>query len=191
MRAITASLALALLASPAMAADFSEGSTAKSWNLYAEAPAFFEATVVDITCEITGDCTDNCGGGSRQIGLLRAADGVLVFPNKNAQSGFQGAAVDLLPFCGKTVEVDGLLIEDEDIQGAENIYQVQKIRETGAQEWTKANTWTKAWEAKHPEAAGKGPWFRRDPRVNAHIAQTGHFGLGLEKDAELIKELFE
>ena len=185
-------IAMALLAaSPATAADFSEGSTAKSWNLYAELPAFFEAKVVDITCEITGDCADNCGNGSRQIGLLRAADGVLVFPNKNAQSGFQGASVDLLPFCGKSVEVDGLLIEDEDIQGATNIFLVQKVREVGSEDWVKANTWSKAWAAKYPEAKGKGPWFRRDPRVNAHLAETGHFGLGLEKDAELIKELFE
>ncbi|TDT77483.1 hypothetical protein BDE40_0770 [Litoreibacter halocynthiae] len=189
MKRIIASALIA--ASPAAAADFSEGSTAKSWNLYAEAPAFFEAKVVDITCEVTGDCPDNCGDGNRQLGLLRAADGVLVFPNKNAQSGFQGATVDLLPFCGKSVEVDGLLIEDEDIKGASNIYQVQTIREAGTEDWTKANTWSKVWAAKYPEAKGKGPWFRRDPRVNAHLAETGHFGLGLEKDAELIKELFE
>lgn len=191
-RTLSRLAALALVAaSPAFAADFSEGSTAKSWNLYAEAPAFFEAKVVDITCEITGDCVDNCGDGSRQIGLLRAKDGELVFPNKNAQSGFQGAAIDLLPFCGKSVEVDGLLIEDEDIQGAKNIFLVQKIRETGSTDWTKANTWNTDWAAKHPDAKGKGPWFRRDPRVNAHIAETGYFGLGLEKDAALIKELFE
>jgi hypothetical protein len=43
----------------------------------------------------------------------------------------------------------------------------------------KANTWTKNWNAKHPEAKGKGPWFRRDPRVNAEIAANGHLGLGL------------
>jgi hypothetical protein len=27
--------------------------------------------------------------------------------------------------------------------------------------------------------------------VNAHIAETGYFGLGLETDALVIKELFE
>jgi hypothetical protein len=185
-------IALALIAaSPASAGDFSEGSTARSWNLYAETPALFEAKVVDITCEITGDCPANCGDGKRQIGLLRTVDDVLVFPNKNAQSGFQGATVDLLPFCGKSVEVDGLMIEDEDIKGAQNIYQLQKIREAGSEDWVKANSWSKAWAAKYPEAKGKGPWFRRDPRVNAQLAETGYFGLGLEKDAELIKELFE
>ena len=172
-------LALALVASPLAAQDFSEGSTAKEWNLYAERPALFAAKVVDITCEVTGDCPDNCGDGRRQLGLLREVDGVLVFPNKNAQSGFQGATVDLLPFCGAQVEVDGLLIEDEDIPGATNIYLVQKIRNAGETEWVKANTWTKNWNAKYPEAKGKGPWFRRDPRVNAEIAANGHLGLGL------------
>lgn len=185
-------IALAVLAaSPALAQDFSEGSTARSWNLYAEVPATFEAKVVDITCEVTGDCPDNCGDGNRQLGLLRAADNVLVFPNKNAQSGFQGAGVDLLPYCGQQVDVDGLLIEDEDIPGAKNIYLVQTIKAAGAEEWVKANTWSKDWAKKHPEAKGKGPWFRRDPRVNAHIAETGHLGLGLETDAAFIKELFE
>ncbi|MEP3347625.1 MAG: hypothetical protein ABJN34_04580 [Litoreibacter sp.] len=185
-------IAMALMAaSPAAAADFSEGSTAKSWNLYAESPAFFEAKVVDITCEITGDCADNCGNGHRQLGLLRAKDDVLIFPNKNTQGGFQGASIDLLPYCGKAVEVDGLLIEDEDIKGATNIYQVQKIREAGAEEWVKANTWSKDWAVKYPEAKGKGPWFRRDPRVNAIIAESGYFGLGLETDAVAIKQAYE
>ena len=38
---------LALIASPLAAQDFSEGSEARSWNLYAEIPARFEAKVVD------------------------------------------------------------------------------------------------------------------------------------------------
>ena len=181
---------LCLLATPTLAQDFSEGSEARSWNLYAETPAFFEAKVVDITCEVTGDCAANCGDGSRQLGLVRVADDVLVYPNKNAQTGFQGAGIDLLPYCENVVEVDGLLLEDEDV-GFKNIYQIQKIRAKGDAEWVKANSWTKAWDVKYPEAAGKGPWFRRDPRVKAHIAETGHLGLGAEADAALIKELFE
>jgi hypothetical protein len=174
-------LALALVGSPAIAQDFSEGSTAKEWNLYAESPATFEATVVDITCAVTGDCPDNCGDGARQLGLLRSVDDVLVYPNKNSQAAFTGASVELLPFCGQTVDVDGLLLEDEDV-GAKNIYLVQKIRTAGSEEWTKANKWTKDWAKKHPEAKGKGPWFRRDPRVKAQIAANGHLGLGLSPE---------
>lgn len=185
----TALLIAALIAAPAslMAQDFSEGSEAKSWNLFAETPAKFEAKVVDILCELTGDCPNNCGDGNRQLGLVRAADNVLVFPNKNSQTGFQGAAADLLPYCQQDVEVDGLLLEDPDL-GARNVYLVQLIRAVGAPEWTKANTWSKRWAEKHPEAKGKGPWFRRDPRVNAEIAREGYFGLGLEQD-EAIKDI--
>lgn len=180
----------ALAALPATAQDFSAGSEAKSWNLYAEVPALFEAKVVDITCEITGDCPADCGAGARQLGLLRTADGVLVYPNKNAQSLFTGAAQDLLRYCGAQVEVDGLMLNDADI-GANNVYLVQKIRGVGAADWVPAKQWTKDWEAAHPGAAGEGPWFMRDPRVLAEIATDGYFGLGLERDAAILKELSE
>ncbi len=170
-----------LATAPAMAQDFSENSQARSWNLYAEEPQTFSAKVVDITCEITGSCAENCGNGNRQLGLLREADNVLIFPNKNSQTGFQGAVVDLLPFCEQMVDVDGLMLIDEDV-GLNNIYQLQLIKAKGADEWIKANTWSKAWAKKHPEAKGKGPWFRRDPRVNAIIAETGFLGQGLSHE---------
>ncbi|PUB16257.1 hypothetical protein [Yoonia sediminilitoris] len=181
---------IALVATPAMAQDFSEGSEAKTWNLYAEQPARFEAKVVDILCELTGDCPDNCGAGNRQLGLVRSADNVLVFPNKNAQAAFTGAVQELLPYCTQTVEVDGLLLEDEYL-GAKNIYLVQRIRVLDSDEWVRANSWTKVWAENHPDAAGKGPWFRRDPRVLAEIASEGYFGLGLVQDEEIKDDLFE
>ncbi|SLN42485.1 hypothetical protein PEL8287_02106 [Roseovarius litorisediminis] len=183
-------LILALLAAPAAAQDFSAGSGAKTWNLYAEKPARFEAKVVDILCELTGDCPENCGDGRRQLGLLRAADKALVYPNKNAQAAFTGAALELLPYCSADVEVDGLLIEDPDL-AAKNIYLVQKIRLVGEENWTKANSWTKKWAKANPDAKGKGPWFRRDPRVRAAIAEDGYTGIGVEAEQPFIKELFE
>lgn len=182
--------ALCLLGAPVMAQDFSEGSQAKSWNLYAEKPAKFEAQVVDILCVLSGDCPADCGAGRRQLGLLRTADDVLVYPNKNSQPAFTGAAEELLPFCGQTVTVDGLLIDDPDL-GSNNIYLVQTILPEGASEPVKANTWTKKWAEKYPEAKGKGPWFRRDPRVLAEIEKEGYLGLGKEVDEPFIKELFE
>lgn len=180
----TLALIAAVAAAPAIAQDFSEGSEAKSWNLFAEQPARFEAKVVDILCEVTGNCADNCGNGDRQLGLVRAVDNVLVYPNKNVQTSFNGATADLLPYCGQDVEVDGLLLEDPDL-GATNIYLVQLIRALDEPEFTKANQWTKAWAERNPEAAeGKGPWFRRDPRVKAAIEAEGYFGLGLDREAE-------
>lgn len=181
---------LAMIATPLAAQDFSEGSEAKSWNLYAEIPSTFSAKVVDITCEITGDCAENCGDGARQIGLLRDADGVLIYPNKNAQTSFNGAGADLLPYCGQQVEVDGLMIEDTDVP-VQNVYLVQKIRVAGDAEWSRANQWTKVWAKNHPDSEGKGPWFRRDPRVLAAIEATGYLGLGLDIDEAYIKEQSE
>lgn len=180
---------LAMLASPLAAQDFSEGSKARPWDLYAEKPAFFEAEVVDLLCHFTGDCPEDCGAGKRQMGLLRSADGVLVLALKNSQPAFSGAAVDLAPFCGKTVEVDGLLLDDPEL-GAKNMFLVQTIREPGG-EWVKANQFTKAWARQNPDAKGKGPWFRRDPRVKGIIAEEGYLGLGGEADAAFIKEWFE
>lgn len=172
------------------AQDFSAGSEAQSWNLYAEQPARFEAKVVDVLCEITGDCPVDCGAGKRQLGLVRAVDNVLVYPNKNNQPASSGAVSELLPYCGQQVEVDGLLLSDPDI-GATNIYLVQKIRAVGATDWVDAKQWTKDWQAANPTKTGKGPWFRRDPRILARIAATGYLGLGLDTDKAFIAELFK
>ncbi len=180
--------AVALIATPLAAEDFSANSEAKSWNLYAEVPARFEAKVVDLICELTGDCPSDCGAGKRQMGLLRSADDQMIFPMKNSQPAFTGAAFELQAFCGQTVEVDGLMIDD-DYVGAKNVYLVQRIKAEGA-DWIKANKWTKNWAKEHPEAKGKGPWFRRDPRVKDIIANEGHLGLGLEVDKTYIEENF-
>ena len=187
-------IAALLLAAPAAAQEefdpyaFEEGSEARSWNLYAEVPARFEARVVDVLCELSGDCPEDCGGGERQLGLVRAADGALTFPNKNAQPLFTGAVVELQPFCGQDVEVDGLLLDDPDL-GARNVYLVQRIRAQGEEEWTEATRWTEAWDEEHPDAAGEGAWFRRDPRVEAAIEAEGHLGLGPEREAAFLREL--
>ena len=187
---LAAAAALTLLATPVAAADFSENSEAKEWGLLGEEKARFSAKVVDIACELTGDCVDNCGAGSRQLGLLREADGVLVLAMKNGQPAFTGAVVDLLPYCEQTVEVDGVLIGDEETAPAK-FYMVQMVRTEGG-EWAKANLWTKEWAERHPEEAKeKGPWFRKDPVVNAAIAEKGYLGLGAEADKAFIEYYFQ
>ncbi len=178
-------------ASTAAAQDyrFEEGSNARSWNLFAESNATFSGTVVDLTCEITGDCAENCGDGVRQLGILRDFDGVLVNVQKNDQALFTGGVEELLPFCGQQVDVDGLLLTDEDL-GAVNMYLVQFIRPHGTEEWTVAKAWTDNWEAAHPEWAGSGRWYRRSGDIRELLDTTGYFGLGQERDAEIKAELF-
>ena len=178
---------ISVAASSAIAADFSQGSKAKEWNLYGEEKALFSGKVVDMLCELSGDCPANCGDGNRQLGIVRAADNQLVPVLKNRQAAFNGAAEDLLPYCNKNVDVDGLLIGDDEVVSAK-FYMVQSIRITGEEKWNKANKWTKAWRAKNPDAKGKGPWFRRDPRVLKQLAADGHFGLGLDFDQKYLEE---
>lgn len=185
---------LALLAAgPALAeGPFSQGSEAKSWNLFGEEKARFEGRVVDAVCVITGDCPEDCGGGTRQMGILRAADGKFVLGAKNGQPLFTGANVDLAAFCGKDVEVDGLLVGDQGITpglGAK-VYQVQTIRVLGADEVHPANLWTQKWEERFPQAGVDGSWFQRDPRIEAEIEAHGHLGLGAEADKKFAEENF-
>jgi hypothetical protein len=176
-----------VLANEADAANFAEGSQAKSWNLNGEEKALFSGKVVDVLCHLSGDCPANCGDGKRNLGILRDTDGHLVLVLKNGQPAFNGAADDLLPYCGKQVDVDGLLVGDDEVVSAK-FYQVQLIRVAGEEQWNPATLWTKRWAEKNPDAEGKGPWFRRDPRVKKQIAKSGHFGLGHEEDRKFIEE---
>lgn len=185
---IRLALIAVLAAGTAVAQDFAEGSEARNWGLFAEQKARFTAVVSDPLCVFTGDCAPDCGGGSRQVVLIRQADDAMVFPLKNAQSAFNGAVADIAPFCGQTVEVDGLLIEDPEI-GATNVYLVQRIRPEGG-DWQPANIWTHDWAARTPGAEGEGPWFRRDPRVLQQIEEEGYLGLGEAADQAFFKDWF-
>ncbi|MEL6793265.1 MAG: hypothetical protein AAFP78_07410 [Pseudomonadota bacterium] len=184
--------AFAFGAAPSQAADFSEGSEAKEWGLQGEEKARFTGKVVDVLCELTGDCAANCGDNRRQLAILRDADNALVFALKNRQAAFTGAATDLHPFCGKAVEVDGVTIQEEEKEGAPKYYMVQLIKEVGAEEWTKTSRWTKEWAKANPDQKGvKGPWFRKDPRIKVEIEREGYLGLGLEIDKAFIEYYHE
>jgi len=159
-----------------------EESKAKSWNLAGEQKTVLSGKVVDILCELTGDCPANCGDGSRQLGILEA-NNRLTLAAKNGQANFAGAVADLLPYCGKQVDVDGLMLGE-----TTRLYQVQFIRESGQTDWAKANTFSKAWAAKFPDdAKKKGPWFRKDSRVTALIERDGWLGLGHQADKEFLE----
>ncbi|SIS97167.1 hypothetical protein SAMN05421759_10851 [Roseivivax lentus] len=187
MRRMFPALALAAsLAAPAAAQDFSAGSEANEWGLWGEQKARFEAEVVDPICVLSGQCDDACAPG-RQSALLRSADDALIMPLKNNQPIFTGAAADLAPYCGQTVEVDGLMIENPE-NGATHVYQVQRIRALPDGEWTPTNRFTDEWAKANPEAAGDGPWFRRDPRIRAEIAAEGYLGLGVAEEEAFLKD---
>lgn len=188
-------IALALIAaSPAVAGgEFAEGSKAKSWDLQGQENALFEGKVVDALCALTGDCPADCGAGERQMGIIRSSDGHFILANKNGQPAFTGATVDLAPYCGQIVEVDGLLVGDPEITpglGNAKLFQVQTIRVAGADKAVKTNLWTKDWKKRNPDVGGKGGWFKRDPNVAAEIEANGRLGLGAEADKLYIEDNF-
>jgi hypothetical protein len=149
---------------PARAAD--------EYGIANEKVVQFEVKVVDIACQLTGNCPANCGGGKRQLGLV-TPDGKLRLPVKG-QTLFANAIPDLLPYCGKSVMVDGLLIENPVM----TIVHVQNLRETADQKWTPTEAFEADWTKKNGKAE---EWQRADPLVKAVIAADGVYGIrGLE-----------
>lgn len=192
IRPLLTALAVATLALPAGAQDYSEGSEANSWGLFGEEKARFDATVTDVVCALTGDCAEDCGAGTRQMAVIRQDDGAMLLVSKNGQPAFSGAAVDLAPYCQQLVEVDGLLVGDPSITPgmAGKIFQLQRIRRQGEEAWTKANRFTRVWAEQNPDADGPGPWFRRDERILRRLATEGYLGIGQEADRTYIAENF-
>lgn len=182
-RTLIAVAVAALMALPAQAQE----SRVTGWkNLNGREAVVFRARVVDILCELTGECAEKCGNGQRQMGLVREDDGRLILAAKNQQAGFQGAAADLYAYCGTTVTVDGLMVGPED---GTKFFQVHLIQRDGHDAWAPTKRWTRIWKREFPEAAAKkGQWFRHDPRVNAQIEANGYLGLGAEADKTFIEE---
>ena len=188
---IAAALAV-LMAFPAAAeGEFAEGSQVTGWkNLQGRENALFTAKVVDILCELTGDCAEKCGACKRQMGQIREADGVLVLAAKNSQASFNGATVDLAPYCGQIVTVDGLLVGDPAVASTK-FYQVFAIQREGSDNWAKTKRWTRMWKRDNKDLADKkGPWFRHDAAVAAAIEANGWLGLGAEADKTFIEEFY-
>jgi len=155
--------ALALLAAPAVVAH-----AAEPMGLADEKPLEVKGKVVDLLCELTGDCPQGCGQGRRQLGIL-TADGRLVAAAKGAVF-FAGAVPDLLPLCGREVHADGLLVENP----AMTLYLVQYLKPSPEAGFVPADAFLAAWKAQNGEAE---EWWRADPTVKAVIGQTGVLGV--------------
>ncbi|MDP6708778.1 MAG: hypothetical protein QF893_20735 [Alphaproteobacteria bacterium] len=163
MRSLILMMALlTALAAPAQAAE--------EWGVPGEKIARFEAKVVDILCELTGNCPEACGAGARQLGLLKD-DGTLVLAIKNNYP-FTGATRDLTDFCGKRVVADGLMIENRGTR----FFNLQFVRLAPDGKWRRANRWIDRWAADQGVAADSETakqWFRNDPTVKAIQKEEG------------------
>ena len=70
-------IALCATAFPFAALADDPNSKAKNWNLVAQKKAVFTGKVVDVRCEVTGNCADECGAGAYHLGIL-TTDGKLI-----------------------------------------------------------------------------------------------------------------
>lgn len=154
---------------------------AEEWGLPEEEKVRFDAKVVDILCELTGDCPAGCGGGKRQLGLLTDA-GKLVLPIKNATI-FTGTAAELIDFCGQRVTADGLMSTNRGY----TVFALQFVRPAPDGKWRRANRFLPKWAEANglpADAPQVKQWFRHDPAVEAVLAEDGILGLGPAADAE-------
>lgn len=178
MRAILSTMALVAALVAALAAS-GAAHAAESWGLPNEEEARFEAKVVDMLCELTGDCPADCGGGKRQLGLLMD-DGKLILPLKD-QAPFAGAVDELTEFCGKRVVADGLFSTNRGYK----IFALQFVREAPDGPWQRANRFLPKWAAANGvdvKSQAAQQWFRNDPRVKKLIEEQGKLGIGLEAE---------
>jgi hypothetical protein len=156
---------------------FGDAWAAEEWGLPNEEVARFEAKVVDILCELTGDCPADCGGGARQLGLVTMT-GELVLPAKNAVI-FDGTAGELIEFCGQQVIVDGLFTTNRGYK----IFALQFLRPAPDGQWRRANRWLGQWAREIGVAADSdeaGAWYANDTAIRRIIAEEGKLGLGPE-----------
>ena len=152
---------------------------AESWGLPGEEEVRFEAKVVDILCELTGDCPADCGAGKRQLGLLKD-DGTLVLPLKN-QVAFAGVAAELIGYCARRVVADGLISTNRGY----SVFALQFVKGAPDGKWRRANRFLPKWAAENgvgPRSATARRWFENDPRVKDLVARDGKLGLGVEAD---------
>ena len=152
---------------------------AEEWGLPREEVVRFQAKVVDIACELTGNCPANCGDGKRQLGLIDEK-GKLILAIKNA-TPFSGTVDELIDFCGKQVIADGLFTTNNGYK----VFALQFVRQAPKGKWRRANRFLPKWAKRnHLPADSKKArrWFANDFRVKKLIKEQGIFGLGKEAD---------
>ncbi|MET4807566.1 hypothetical protein [Limibacillus sp. MBR-115] len=162
---------------------------ANEWGLTNEEVVRFDGTVVDVLATLTGEPSSDCGGGHRQIGILKV-DGALVLTGKNSLN-FTGTTHELAEFCGQEVTVDGLMTG----HSGTTFMVVQFVRPKGG-EWrsTKRSIgqWSKAGWAEANGYKADGPesnrWFDNDKRILEALGKDGFLGVGKEADEAFLKE---
>lgn len=141
---------------------------AESVGAQYENPTELQGTVVDVLCELGGSCPKNCGDGKRLLGIkLKSGD---LVPVAKGAPIFANATLSVLPFCGKPIEVDGLMIENPKMR----IYYVQRYRPDSSAPWKDDEGFEVAWAQKNGKS---NEWYRDDPIVKDAIGDKGVLGI--------------
>ena len=142
---------------------------AEPWGIPHETPLVLKGRLVDALCHLKGRCAPDCGAGKRQLGLVLADGTFRLIAKGNVD--FAAAIPDLIGFCGKAIEADGLLIENPAIP----LFFVQGVRTDGSAEpFVPTERFKAEWEARNGKAE---EWWRADPQANRIIAEDGPLGI--------------
>ncbi|PZN93183.1 MAG: hypothetical protein DCF30_22000 [Hyphomicrobiales bacterium] len=147
----------------------SSASAAEPWGIPHEKPLVLKGRVVDALCHLTGRCAPDCGAGRRQLGIVQADGTYRLVAKGNVD--FAAAVPDLIGFCGKEIEADGLLIENPAI----TLFFVQGVRAAGSSEaFVPTDRFKTEWDARNGKA---DEWWRADPEARRVLAEDGPLGI--------------
>lgn len=151
-----------------------------SWPVTNAQERELTGTVVDVLCELNGNCPDNCGNGKRQL-AIKTEDSRTILVSKNL-TNYTGAVVELSPYCDQVVDLNGLFTEHSGVR----FFQVQNVRSSGGQ-WQRATDYLQAWSERTGRPLSEANnWQENDERVKGIIERDGVLGLGQEADQEYL-----
>ena len=171
---------LLILVSTSLTACATPVGEVQKWGISGVEVAEFSGEVVDVLCELSGNCTDECGAGTRQLGIKTSQGTVLIAKDVNYYSG---AAEELWPFCNQELTVNGQFTESLNTR----VFQIQNVRKPNGP-WMKTQRFLETWAETNDESlAVAKDWYYHDKRVNAILEKDGRLGLGQEADSAYFK----
>ena len=141
------------------------------WGISGVEVAELSGEVVDVLCEVSGNCVDQCGAGTRQLGLKTQESTVLIAKDVNR---YTGGAEELWPFCSQQLVINGQFTETDKTR----FFQVQNVRSPNGP-WMKTSRFLEVWAEKNGKPlTSANRWYLEDPRVTTILEQDGLLGLG-------------
>ena len=173
-------LMMVTVASLLMSACATPVGEVQKWGISGVEVAELSGEVVDVLCEISSNCTDQCGAGSRQLGIKTKEGMVLIAKDLNF---YTGGVEELWPFCNQQIVVNGLFTES----ASTRMFQIQNVREPDG-EWMTTTRFLQTWADRNGKTIEEAAqWYRHDERVKAVLERDGVLGLGLEADEDYFK----